>query len=286
MSKSVVGVVGAGVIGTGVAQSLAQAGHSVVLVDNSPDALDGAVDAITRGVAMAALLTGRKSNTDDVLASITRTTDYEALASATFVVENATEDEAIKFEIYPRLDAVCAPETVLAANTSAVPIAKLAALTSRPDRVLGLHFMNPVPLKATVEVIRAPATSDATLKTALELLGSMGKEGIVVGDSPGFVSNRVLMLMVNEAIEVLQDGVASAEEIDAIFKSCLGHKMGPLETADLIGLDTILNTLEVLVDELASAKFTPARLLVEKVAAGELGRKTGRGFHVYGNARG
>jgi 3-hydroxybutyryl-CoA dehydrogenase len=146
--------------------------------------------------------------------------------------------------------------------------------------------MNPVPLKPTVEVIRAPETSDATLEIALELLGSMGKEGIVVNDSPGFVSNRVLMLMVNEAIEVLQEGVASAEDIDEIFKSCLGHKMGPLETADLVGLDTILNTLEVLVDELGSAKFTPARLLVEKVEAGELGRKTGRGFHVYGNDRG
>jgi 3-hydroxybutyryl-CoA dehydrogenase len=280
-----IGVVGAGVIGAGVAQALAQAGHDVVLVDTSQDALDRVVEGVKRGVAMAALLTRERLDADDVLQRITRTTDYQALSPASFVVENATEDEAVKAAIYPRLDETCREDAVLAANTSAVPIAKLASLTRRPDRVLGMHFMNPVPLKPTVEVIRGPETSDATIDAALDLLESMGKEGIVVKDSPGFVSNRILMLTVNEAIAVLQEEIAPAEDIDRIFKTCFGHKMGPLETADLIGLDTILNTLKVLVAETGDGKFTPSQLLVEKVSAGEIGRKSGRGFYAYENER-
>jgi 3-hydroxybutyryl-CoA dehydrogenase len=276
-----IGVVGAGVIGTGVAQSLAQAGHEVVLVDTSQDALDRVAEGVKKGVAMAALMSRERVSSDEVLQRIQGTTDYAALSAASFVVENATEDEGVKAGIYPLLDETCRPDVAFAANTSAVPIAKLAALTSRPDRVLGMHFMNPVPLMQTVEVIRGRATSDATIDAALDLLATMGKEGIVVRDSPGFVSNRVLMLTVNEAIAVLQDEIAPAEDIDRIFKKCFGHKMGPLETADLIGLDTILNTLEVLVTETGDGKFTPTRLLVEKVAAGDIGRKSGRGFYEY-----
>ncbi len=280
-----VGVVGAGVMGTGVAQSLAEAGHRVVLIDVSAEALESVPSEIRKGVSMSALLGGGTSRpADEILGLIETTSDYERLREVDFVVENTTEKVEVKAEVYPRLDAVCAPHAVFAVNTSAIQIARLAALTKRPEKVVGMHLMNPVPLKPTVEVIRSAQTSDETIETTLELLRSMGKEGIVVNDSPGFVSNRVLMLTVNEAIAVLADGVAAAEDIDRIFKTCFGHKMGPLETADLIGLDTILNSLVVLRDSFGNAKYEPHPLLAKKVAAGEHGRKSGRGFYEYGAA--
>ncbi|MDQ3957815.1 MAG: 3-hydroxyacyl-CoA dehydrogenase NAD-binding domain-containing protein [Actinomycetota bacterium] len=284
MTQRVIGVVGAGVMGTGVAQSLAEAGHRVVLVDVSEEALGRVEPELRKGLSMSALL-GKKEGrrpVDEVLAAIETTTDYERLGRVDFVIENTTESVDVKSEIYPRLDALCPPHAVFAVNTSAIPIGRLAALTERPEKVIGMHLMNPVPLKPTVEVIRGARTSDETVRIALDLLGTMGKEGIVVNDSPGFVSNRVLMLTVNEAIAVLDDGVASAVDIDRIFKTCFGHKMGPLETADLIGLDTILNSLVVLRDSFGDAKFEPHPLLSKKVDSGELGRKSGRGFHDYG----
>jgi 3-hydroxybutyryl-CoA dehydrogenase len=279
-----IGVVGAGVMGTGIAQSLAEAGHRVVVVDVSDEALGRLPDEVRKGVSMTALLRGRAGArpAEDVLALIETTTDYGRLSDAEFVIENATEKVEVKAEIYPRLDATCGPEAVFAVNTSAIPIARLAALTNRPDRVVGMHLMNPVPLKPVVEVIRSTETSDATIQRTLDLLASMGKEGIVVNDSPGFVSNRVLMLTVNEAIAVVADGVAPAADVDRIFKTCFGHKMGPLETADLIGLDTILNSLVVLRDSFGDVKYEPHPLLVKKVADGDHGRKSGRGFHDYG----
>ncbi|MFN2587591.1 MAG: 3-hydroxyacyl-CoA dehydrogenase family protein [Actinomycetota bacterium] len=281
-----VGVVGAGVMGTGIAQSLAEAGHRVVVVDVSDAALGRVVPEVRKGISMSALLGHKPARSaDEIVASIATTTDYERLRDAAYVIENATEKVEVKAEVYPRLDAVCPPATIFAVNTSAIQIARLAALTSRPDRVVGMHLMNPVPLKPTVEVVRSAQTSDETVDTTLALLRTMGKEGIVVNDSPGFVSNRVLMLTVNEAIAVLADGVAPAEDIDRIFKSCFGHKMGPLETADLIGLDTILNSLVVLRDSFGDAKFEPHPLLHKKVDAGDLGRKSGRGFHEYGAPR-
>ncbi len=281
-----VGVVGAGVMGTGVAQSLAEAGHRVVLVDVSAEALESVPSEIRKGLSMSALLgAGTSRPADEVLGLIETTADYERLREVDFVVENTTEKVEVKAEVYPRLDAVCPPHAVFAVNTSAIQIARLAALTKRPEKVVGMHLMNPVPLKPTVEVIRSAQTSDETIETTLDLLRSMGKEGIVVNDSPGFVSNRVLMLTVNEAIAVLADGVAAAEDIDRIFKTCFGHKMGPLETADLIGLDTILNSLVVLRDSFGDAKFEPHPLLSKKVAAGEHGRKSGQGFYGYGAAR-
>jgi 3-hydroxybutyryl-CoA dehydrogenase len=282
-----VGVVGAGVMGTGVAQSLAEAGHRVVLVDVSPEALESVPSEIRNGLSLSALLGGKGKTrpAEDVLALIETTTDYERLRDVDFVVENTTEKVEVKSGVYPRLDSLCPPHAVFAVNTSAIQIARLAALTKRPERVIGVHLMNPVPLKPTVEVIRSAQTSDETVETTLELLRSMGKEGIVVNDSPGFVSNRVLMLTVNEAIAVLADGVAPAEDIDRIFKTCFGHKMGPLETADLIGLDTILNSLVVLRDSFGDAKYEPHPLLSKKVAAGEHGRKSGRGFYAYGDVR-
>jgi 3-hydroxybutyryl-CoA dehydrogenase len=274
-------------MGIGVAQSLAEAGHRVVLVDVSPEALASVPSEIRKGLSMSALLRGRGTTraADEVVASIETTSDYDRLRDVEYVIENTTEKVEVKSEVYPRLDAVCPPDVIFAVNTSAIQIARLAALTRRPEKVVGMHLMNPVPLKPTVEVIRGAQTSDDTIATTLDLLRSMGKEGIVVNDSPGFVSNRVLMLTVNESIAVLADGVAPAEDIDRIFKTCFGHKMGPLETADLIGLDTILNSLVVLRDSFGDAKYEPHPLLAKKVAAGEHGRKSGRGFYEYGATR-
>jgi 3-hydroxybutyryl-CoA dehydrogenase len=278
---STVGVVGAGVMGAGAAQALSQAGHDVVLVDVAGDVLDHAMAEVRRGVRMSALLGGGRHNPDQVVARIHTTTAYEDLGAADFVIENTTERLAVKREVYPRLDAACRPETVFAANTSAVLVAEIASWTNRPDRVLGMHLMNPVPLKKAVEVIRGPQTSDATLATALDLLASMGKQGITVNDAPGFVTNRVLMLEVNEAARVLSEGTAGARDIDRIFRECFEHKMGPLETADLIGLDTIVDTLDVLREQLGDPKYEPCELLAGLVRDGHHGRKTGRGFHDY-----
>jgi 3-hydroxybutyryl-CoA dehydrogenase len=212
---------------------------------------------------------------------IEATTDYSRLSDVDFVVENITEKWELKKEIYPKLDEICAPDVVFAANTSAISITRLASLTNRPEQVLGMHFMNPVPMKPTVEVIRGWHTTDTTLDTALTLLADMGKEGIVVADAPGFVSNRVLMLTVNEAIHLVAERVATAEEVDRIFKSCFGHKMGPLETADLIGLDTILYSVEVLYESFNDGKYRPCPLLKQMVDAGLHGRKSGQGFYTY-----
>lgn len=280
-----VGVVGAGVMGVGTSHALAEAGYEVVLVDVAQDALDGVPEALRQSLSMAALLdrSRRRDSFDEVSARIESTTEYSALERADFVIENTTERIDVKEKVYPLLDRICRTDVVFAANTSAVPIERLASLTRRAPQVLGMHLMNPVPLKPTVEMIRARLTSPETLEVALELLRSMGKEGIVVNDSPGFVSNRVLMLTINEAIGVVADGVAEPSDVDRIFKSCFGHKMGPLETADLIGLDTIVDTLVVLHESYDDDKFMPHPLLKEKVDRGETGRKGGRGFYEYGS---
>lgn len=268
-------------MGVGVAQSLAQAGFSVVLVDVAEQRLVQARDEVKRGVRMQGLFGGgERASTTEVLARIATTTDLSALAGADFVIENVTEKWAVKEAVYRGIDTVCPPHCIFAANTSAIPITRIASVTGRPERVLGMHFMNPVPLKPMVEVIRGFYTSEQTLEVARDLLASMAKECIVVADSPGFVSNRVLMLTINEAIALVHDGVASAEEIDRIFRTCFGHKMGPLETGDLIGLDTILLSLEVLVESYGD-RFMPAPLLRQMVYAGNLGRKSGRGFYQY-----
>ena len=276
-------VIGAGVMGIGVAQSLAQAGYAVVLVDVAEAALVKAKSEIHRGARFHHLLRpgSPPHDPDEVLRRITFTSECAALANVDFVIENVTEDWAVKQPVYAALDGVCPAHCIYAANTSAIPITQIGGATHRPAQVLGLHFMNPVPLKDTVEVIRGHHTSAATLQTALELLRALGKAGIVVNDSPGFVSNRVMMLMVNEAICLVHEGVAEAEAVDKIFKECFGHKMGPLETGDLIGLDTILLSLEVLVDQFGDPKFRPCPLLRKMVHAGLLGRKSGQGFYRY-----
>jgi 3-hydroxybutyryl-CoA dehydrogenase len=278
-----VGVVGAGVIGTGVAQSLAQAEHEVVLLDLSDAVLERACTEIERGIRLQRMLHPGAATADPgaVLARIHRTTAYEPLEQATFVIENVVESWPVKEGVWRQLDRSCQPGCVLAANTSCISISRLASVTGRAPRVLGMHFMNPVPLKPVVEMIRGRDTSDETIATAKELLRTMGKEAVVVADVPGFVSNRVLMLTVNEAVYVLQDEVATAGEIDRIFKECIGHKMGPLETADLIGLDTVLLSLEVLRDSFDDDKYQPCPLLRDMVAAGQHGRKSGQGFYTY-----
>ena len=284
-SRDPVGVVGAGVMGSGVAQSLVESGHRVVLVDVADERLDSARQSIRQGLRMRSLL-GKKpaagEGADELLPRITFTCDEEQLAGVAFLIENVVEKWAVKEAVYRRLDEICPHECVFAANTSAIPITRIASATRRPDRVVGMHFMNPVPRKPMVEVIRGHHTSAATLERALALLAAMGKEGTVVEDSPGFVTNRVLMLTLNEAIWVVQDQVASAEAVDKLFQSCFGHAMGPLATADLIGLDTVLDSLEVLQQAFGDSKFRPCPLLRKMVEAGLHGRKSGCGFYDYG----
>ncbi len=283
MNIQAVGVVGAGVMGIGVAQNLAQAGLRVLLLDVSSEILQRAKKDIIKNIRLSLLFdkVGTREPIENIVERIVFTTDYAPFADADVVIENATEKWEIKKPIYEQLDEVCPGHCIFAANTSAISITRIASATHRPSRVIGIHFMNPVPLKNLVEVIRGYHTRDATVATAKELLAVMGKTCVVVNDMPGFVSNRVLMLMVNEAIFLVQDGVAPAADIDAIFKSCFGHKMGPLETADLIGLDTVLYSIEVLYESYNDSKYRPCPLLKKMVDAGLHGRKSGQGFFIY-----
>lgn len=277
-----VGVVGAGVMGIGLALNVAETGHQVILVDNCAEQLSKARESLRTNIRMNAFFKKKTAEkTDVVLGRVLFTTDYAELRPSRFLIENVVEKPDVKEEVYRRIDPICDRDCVFAANTSAISITRIASWTSRPDRVLGMHFMNPVPLKPMVEVIRGFHTSEATLETARNLLAELGKDGIVVNDMPGFVSNRVLMLTVNEAVFLVQDQVASVEDIDRLFKTCFGHKMGPLETADLIGLDTILYSLDVLYESYNDDKFRPCPLLKKMVYAGLHGRKNGRGFYNY-----
>ncbi|RDI60316.1 3-hydroxyacyl-CoA dehydrogenase family protein [Nocardia pseudobrasiliensis] len=276
-----IGVVGAGVMGTGLAQDLAAHGYTVVLVDRSREQLERAEHEVVRYYRTGRLFGHDTDKYGDLTQRVTYTTEPADLGSVEFLIENITENWPLKAELYPVLDRICPPETVFAANTSCIPITKIASVTGRPAAVLGMHFMNPVPMKSTVEVIRGWHTSTETLDTAQQLLAGLDKRGIVVNDMPGFVSNRVLMLTVNEAIALVQDGVAEPAEIDDIFRSCFGHASGPLETADLIGLDTILYSIEGLYEFYADPKYRPSPLLKKMVDAGLHGRKSGRGFFTY-----
>ncbi|MBW4569119.1 MAG: NAD-binding protein [Tolypothrix carrinoi HA7290-LM1] len=283
MNIQTVGVVGAGVMGIGVAQNLAQTGHQVILVDISENILDKAKQEIRNNIRFQGLFkkSERKETPDGIIEKIEFSTNYKNLENVDFVVENVTEKWDIKRKIYPLLDSICPADCVFAANTSAIPITRIASVTKRADKIVGIHFMNPVPMKPMVEMIRGYHTSDTTIETAKKMLAQMGKECIIVNDSPGFVSNRVLMLTINEAIFLLQDQVASVEDVDKIFKSCFEHKMGPLETADLIGLDTILFSIQVLYENFNDSKYRPCPLLKKMVDAGLHGRKSGKGFYVY-----
>jgi len=283
MDIRIVGVIGAGVMGSGVAQNLAQTGHQVILIDVSEDILERTKSEIMQNLRFQSLFK-KDVKTEDpnaVLERITFATDCRLLEKADFVVENVIEKWEVKKQVYFRIDGICPEHCVFAANTSAISITRIGSATKRPAKVIGMHFMNPVPMKKTVEVIRGYHTSEETIAIAKKFLGQMGKDCILVNDSPGFVSNRVLMLTVNEAIFLVQDQVASAEDVDRIFKSCFGHPMGPLETADLIGLDTILYSLEVLYESFNDSKYRPCPLLKKMVDAGLHGRKSGQGFYYY-----
>ncbi|HEX3252553.1 MAG TPA: 3-hydroxyacyl-CoA dehydrogenase family protein [Pyrinomonadaceae bacterium] len=283
MSVQRVGVVGAGVMGVGVAQNLAQTKHQVVLLDVSEQVLSRAKQTIKKNLRLQSFFKKDKQHEapDVVLDRIQFTVDYDDFADADFVIENAPERWKLKQGVYAQLDQVCPEQCVFAANTSAIPIALIASATKRAPQVLGMHFMNPVPMKPVVEVIRGSQTSPQTMNIAQELLANMGKEGVVVNDSPGFVSNRVLMLAINEAICLVHEQVATAADVDKIFTTCFGHAMGPLETADLIGLDTILLSIEVLYENFKDDKYRPCPLLEQMVAAGLHGRKSGQGFYNY-----
>ncbi len=280
----IIGVVGAGVMGTGVAQNLAQAGYQVILVDRTTEILEHSREDIYQNVRLQTLF--RKSNEvvydpDTIISQIYFTTDYQQLKEVGFLIENVTENWDIKVKVYREIDSICGSDCIFAVNTSCVPITRIAALTKRPSKVIGTHFMNPVPLKTTVETIRGYYTSEETIEATKELLASMGKECIVVNDYPGFVSNRISHLFMNEAAFVVQDQVATAQEVDDIFKKCYGHKMGPLETADLIGLDTVVNSLDVLYENYQDPKFRCCPLLRKMVDAGLFGKKSGQGFYTY-----
>ncbi len=287
MEIRTVGVIGAGVMGAGVAQNLAQTGHQAVVVDISDEVLGRAREEIRKSLRFQGMFQkgaqkGEKSEpADTVLGRIQLTTRLEDLSEVDFVVENVPEKWEIKSKIYPQIDVICPARAVFAVNTSVYSITRVGALTKRPRQVIGMHFMNPVPLKPMVEVIRGHHTSEETIETARQFLRQLGKDCIIVNDYPGFVSNRVLMLTINEAVFLIQDGVASAEQVDQLFKTCFGHKMGPLETADLIGLDTILYSIEALHESYNDSKYRPAPLLKKMVDAGLHGRKNGKGFYDY-----
>jgi 3-hydroxybutyryl-CoA dehydrogenase len=269
-------VVGAGQMGGGIAQVVAASGRRVSLYDAAPGAVERGVEAMRKSLGKLAEKGG--ADPDEVLARVSPVDD---IVAADLLIEAVVEDAAVKEEIFRRADGVLPPEAILASNTSSIPIASLAAVTGRPDRVIGMHFFNPVPVMTLVEVIRARSTSDETAAAVVELARELGKTPAEANDFPGFVSNRILMPFINEAVWALHDGVADAEAIDTIAKLGFAHPIGPLALADLIGLDTCVAIMEVLERGLGDSRYGPCPLLREHVAAGRLGRKSGRGFYEY-----
>ncbi len=276
------GVVGSGAMGNGIAHVFSLAGYDVTMVDVSQDVLDKAIENIKKNM-------GRQvkkeiiaqADMDAALKRIRTSTKLDDVKDSDLVVEAVPEDVRLKKEIFKKLDAACKNECILASNTSSISIAQIADATGRPGRVVGMHFMNPVPMMTLVEIVRGGSTSEETVKTVREVSEKLGKTPVTVKDSPGFVANRILMPMINEAVWSLKEGVADAGDIDTVMKLGMNHPMGPLALADLIGLDVCTSILEVMYEGFKDKKYQPCPLLKEKVESGQLGRKTGKGFYDY-----
>lgn len=282
MQVNTFGVIGAGQMGGGIAQVAAASGMNVILHDISTDFVERGLAVIAKNLRRS-VEKGKISDNDErtILDRITLSTDMTNMKSADFVVEAASEIQEIKFKIFSQLDEVCPPHAILSSNTSSIPIGRIASQTRRPEKVIGMHFMNPVPVMKLVEVIRALPTSDETYQTTVDLAEKMGKTPGVASDFPGFLANRILLPMINEAIFCLYQGVGDKESIDTVMKLGMNHPMGPLALADLIGLDTCLAILQTLHQGFGDPKYRPCPLLRQYVESGWLGRKTGRGFYQY-----
>ncbi|HEV3306054.1 MAG TPA: 3-hydroxybutyryl-CoA dehydrogenase [Candidatus Sulfotelmatobacter sp.] len=282
MTIARVGVIGAGTMGNGIAHVFARGGYDVVLCDVEQRFLDRGLETITKNLHRE--MAKGKISADDKAAALGRihpVTDREKLADCDFVIEAATEKFEIKAEIFRELDRVTRPETILASNTSSISITRLAAVTKRPEKIIGMHFFNPVPVMKLVEVIRGLATSQESFEVVRDLAVKLEKTPVEVNDAPGFVSNRVLMPLLNEAMYAVMEGVATPEAVDEVFKLGMAHPMGPLTLADFIGLDVCLGIMRVMLDGLGDPKYRPCPLLIKMVDAGWLGRKSGRGFYKY-----